>query len=121
MFVTTPTTKSRPKTASTFGILLVCVLSTGCQSLDYRQMAYSALRLEDCQRNEVTIYCSHSDFNHEYSEYERLRTEFLKGSNEIASALERQVLRDPNKTEDSHTTTEPMLLWETTLETSTEL
>lgn len=50
---------------------------TGCQSLNFKEMAYSALRHNDCQRNEIEVFCTRS-YQREYYEYERTRDELLQ-------------------------------------------
>ena len=118
----TSTTKmTLPKFAVRFGVVLASVLATGCQSLDYRQIAYGTLRHEDCRRNEVNVYCSRSYFHQEYNEYERLRREFLGRSKEIAEAAEIQVNSGPKEIGDSDTSNENTPLWVNTQEDSTEL
>jgi len=121
MFYVMPSKSIRIKTTVSLSVVFTCLLSIGCQSLDYRQMAYSALRHDDCLRNEVTIYCSRSDFQHEYNQYERLRKEFLLGANNVATAAEQQVTRDPNNALNSNNTAEPDLIWATTPEDSPKL
>lgn len=55
--------------------LVVCV-STGCQSINFKKVAYNALRHEDCLRNEHDDFCTRG-YLEDFQEYDRLRTEYL--------------------------------------------
>jgi len=55
------------------------VMLSGCNTIDYKKAAYSALRHNDCQRNEIEVFCTRS-YHREYHEYERTRDELLKES-----------------------------------------
>ncbi len=73
--------KNALNVSSAFVLVGVTVVSTGCQSFDLRQLAYSALRHEDCRRNNIDSFCRRS-YLVEYQEYERVRSEFLTDSSE---------------------------------------
>lgn len=69
----------RRRALGTTLIAIASVASTGCYSIDYREVAYSVLRHEDCRRNEIDTFCTRS-YATDYQEYERIRSEFLKDS-----------------------------------------
>lgn len=116
-----PSKSTRPKAIAAFGVVMTSVISPGCQSLDLRQIAYSALRQEDCHRNEVNVFCSRSHFHQEYNEYERVRNEFLHSANQTDAADEQLVIRKPQENQDSNNSTESSPLWAPTLQDSTTL
>lgn len=55
---------------------LALTILQSCAQVDVKKMTYKALRQHDCRLNEPNAFCDRS-FAHEYSEYERLRQEFL--------------------------------------------
>jgi len=58
-------------------VIVASVLLSGCNTINYKKAAYSALRHNDCQRNEIEVFCTRS-YHREYYEYERTLNELLK-------------------------------------------
>lgn len=96
-----PSNTTHLKTAFTIGLLVACALSTSCQSFNIKQAAYSALRTEDCQRNEVNVFCSRASFHHEYDEYERVRNEYLYGYGNGTDSTDKTFVQDPIEVRES--------------------
>jgi len=69
------------------------VVLSGCQNFNYKEMAYSALRHNDCQRNEVEVFCTRY-YRQEYFEYERTRDELLKKNKETTGNASWTVSKD---------------------------
>ena len=105
------------------GLVVFCAAVTGCQAFDYKQAAYSALRHDDCLRNEVNTYCSRAHFQNEYNEYERLRNEFLEVPNPVADEAARTAISDPSADErEVNTSTDArQQIWPHTPKSSTTL
>ena len=60
--------------------LAVTLFVGGCQHIDVAQMAYGALRAEDCRRNQLDNFCSRT-YAVDYREYVQLRNNFLRELN----------------------------------------
>ena len=63
---------------------LLCTLPliAGCAAqIDFKRVAYEALRREDCRRNQLDEFCERT-FANEYAEYERLRRHFVQNGGE---------------------------------------
>ena len=59
-------------------LLLVAILgTTACTPYDVRRLTYQALRAEDCRINNLEEFCQRT-YALEFSEYERLRREYLR-------------------------------------------
>ncbi len=60
-------------------LLLVAILgiSAACSPYHARRLAYQALRAEDCRINNLEEFCQRT-YALEFSEYERLRREYLR-------------------------------------------
>lgn len=62
--------------ASLLTVAATAVLS-GCHTINFKEAAYTALRQNDCQRNEIEVFCTRA-YHGEFQEYERTRDELLR-------------------------------------------
>ncbi len=59
-------------------LMMVATLGlTSCSSYHVKRLAYQALRAEDCRINNLEDFCQRT-YALEFSEYERLRREYLR-------------------------------------------
>ena len=58
-------------------MLSLVAMSAGCSHINVNQIAYEALRQEDCRINQLDDFCSRN-FAHEFREYELMRRDFMR-------------------------------------------
>lgn len=58
-------------------VFSLVVAVSGCSHINVNQIAYEALRQEDCRINQLDDFCSRN-FAHEYREYELMRRDFIR-------------------------------------------
>lgn len=58
-------------------MLSLVAMSAGCSHINVNQIAYEALRQEDCRINQLEDFCSRN-FAHEFREYELMRRDFMR-------------------------------------------
>jgi len=64
-------------------VLSSAVLTSACSHINVNQMAYEALRKEDCRINALDDFCTRN-FAREYHEYERIRRDYLRSQTQTA-------------------------------------
>ncbi len=58
-------------------MLSLVAMGAGCSHINVNQIAYEALRQEDCRINQLDDFCSRN-FAHEFREYELMRRDFMR-------------------------------------------
>jgi len=64
-------------------ILSSTILTSACSHINVNQMAYEALRKEDCRINALDDFCNRN-FALEYHEYELIRRDYLRSQTQTA-------------------------------------
>ena len=70
--------------------VVALTLGTGCSHINVNQIAYEALRQEDCRINQLDDFCTRN-FAKEYHEYERLRRDFIRSQKQTSWRVSRDI------------------------------